>query len=35
VGQVSTYAQKDAGYKLLQNDDIKSKDNPYSGNNIQ
>lgn len=35
VGQVSTYAQKDAGYRLLQNDDIKSKDNPYSGNNIQ
>ena len=35
VGQVSTYAEKDKGYKLLQNDEIKFKDNPYVGNNMQ
>ena len=34
VGQVSTYAEKDKGYRLLQNDEIKFKDNPYTGNNV-
>lgn len=33
VGQVSTYAEKDKGYRLLQGDEIKFKDNPYAGNN--
>ena len=33
VGQVSTYAEKDKGYRLLQNDEIKFKDNPYTGGN--
>lgn len=33
TGQVSTYAEKDKGYRLLQNDEIKFKDNPYTGNN--
>ena len=36
VGQVSTYAEKDKGYPLLQKDEIKFKDNPYvAGNNVQ
>ena len=35
VGQVSTYAEKDKGYRLLQTDEIKFKDNPYvAGNNM-
>ena len=36
VGQVSTYVEKDKGYRLLQTDEIKFKDKPYvAGNNMQ